>query len=280
MNLQSTGAQGVTDKAGNALDGEWVNSISTYPSGDGVAGGNFSFGFNVLPGDIARAGIVNVQDVAVIGSSWQKTGFQLADVNGDGVVNGQDLAQVSANWLRTLPAITSVGAQQIASLSVTADESVTDNGSTALAATVANDIANPGTEQADSLGPVAGSIAAPLSTLSATSAQSAIASTAGASATSDDRKSAPLTTSGTLAPADAPKLGDKGRATRAAVIDSVMSLYADFGNDRLDQNARTRRASTTTAVSICTQSCQSAHWSRAVGILSRARDVRSLKGAA
>ena len=152
------------------MDGDWVNSVSTYPSGDGVAGGNFSFGFNVLPGDIARAGIVNVQDIAVIGSSWQKTGFQLGDVNGDGVVNGQDLAQVSANWLGTLPVITSVGTQQIASLSVTAGESVADNGSMALAATVANDIASPDTGQAASLGLVAGSIAAPLSPLSATSA--------------------------------------------------------------------------------------------------------------
>ena len=141
LDLQSTGAHAVTDKAGNALDGEWVNGVSTYPSGNGVAGGDFNFEFNVLPGDIAHAGIVQCTGHCRHASSWQKTGFQLGDINGDGVVNGQDLAQVSANWQGTLPAITSAGTQQIASQSVTAGESVADSGSMALAATVANDIA-------------------------------------------------------------------------------------------------------------------------------------------
>ena len=51
---------GVTDVAGNALDGEWVNpdfigdtnpSISTFPSGDGNVGGDFEFRVTVLDGD-------------------------------------------------------------------------------------------------------------------------------------------------------------------------------------------------------------------------------------
>ena len=39
-------------RAGNALDGEWTDGVSTYPSGNGIAGGNFEFHFNVLGGDV------------------------------------------------------------------------------------------------------------------------------------------------------------------------------------------------------------------------------------
>ena len=48
INLQVL-ASGVRDVSGNMLDGEWVNSSSTA-SGNGTAGGDFSFQFNVLPG--------------------------------------------------------------------------------------------------------------------------------------------------------------------------------------------------------------------------------------
>ena len=33
------------------LDGEWIDGTAVMPSGDGTAGGNFSFRFNTLPGD-------------------------------------------------------------------------------------------------------------------------------------------------------------------------------------------------------------------------------------
>ncbi len=40
MVLHSTGASAVRDTTGNnALDGEWTNSTSVYPSGNGTAGG-------------------------------------------------------------------------------------------------------------------------------------------------------------------------------------------------------------------------------------------------
>ena len=53
--LNADGSNPIEDAAGNRLDGEWTNPTSTtatggsvYPSGNGTAGGNFDFRFNVL----------------------------------------------------------------------------------------------------------------------------------------------------------------------------------------------------------------------------------------
>lgn len=45
------GAAGVSDIEGNALDGEWTNGVNLDDSGDGVAGGDFSYRVMSLPGD-------------------------------------------------------------------------------------------------------------------------------------------------------------------------------------------------------------------------------------
>ncbi len=74
-----------------------------YPSGNGTAGGDFNFAFNVLPGDVNQDGIVNVQDLTLVTSGWLEAG-PVGDVNADGLVNGEDLALLSSNWLTTLPA--------------------------------------------------------------------------------------------------------------------------------------------------------------------------------
>jgi probable HAF family extracellular repeat protein len=107
LRLHSTGSGAVTDTGGAALDGEWTNGVSAYPSGNGVAGGDFQFAFNVLPGDVAQANIVNVQSVALVSAEWLHTGYQPADANGDGIVNSQDSAVISANWF-SMPASLSV----------------------------------------------------------------------------------------------------------------------------------------------------------------------------
>ncbi|AMV30541.1 Cadherin domain protein [Pirellula sp. SH-Sr6A] len=52
INLQVLAA-GVTDSSGNRLDGEWSNTLSAI-SGNGFAGGDFNFQFNVLPGKAAQ----------------------------------------------------------------------------------------------------------------------------------------------------------------------------------------------------------------------------------
>ena len=76
--LNADGPGPITDLAGNALDGEWLNpatttstSSDTWPSGNGAAGGNFTFLFNVLPGDINHDGLVNGVDLSLQGSNWQ-----------------------------------------------------------------------------------------------------------------------------------------------------------------------------------------------------------------
>ena len=122
INLASTGAAAVTDTHGIALDGEWTNGAHAYPSGNGVAGGDFNFAFNVLPADANQDGIVNGQDLALISSSWLSAG-PAGDINADHIVNGQDLALVSSQWLATLPGVgaaiastSSTGSQTAAAL--------------------------------------------------------------------------------------------------------------------------------------------------------------------
>ena len=81
------------------------SSSSVYPSGNGTAGGNFLFRFNVLPGDANQDGTVNVSDLAALGANWQqsRTGWANGDFNSDGVMDVSDLAAVGANWQRGLP---------------------------------------------------------------------------------------------------------------------------------------------------------------------------------
>ena len=102
IDLHASGPADVTNGQATALDGEWTNATSVYPSGNGSAGGDFNFAFNVLPGDVNQDGIINVQDLALVSSGWLSAG-PAGDVNADGIVNSQDLAFLSSNWLATLP---------------------------------------------------------------------------------------------------------------------------------------------------------------------------------
>ncbi|HEY1603438.1 MAG TPA: proprotein convertase P-domain-containing protein [Pirellulales bacterium] len=104
LNLASTGAAAVKDNAGNSLDGEWTSAASSYPSGNGTPGGDFHFGFNVLPADLNQDGVVNGLDINQIASHWLATGGLLGDVNGDAVVNGLDINAIASQWLTSLPA--------------------------------------------------------------------------------------------------------------------------------------------------------------------------------
>lgn len=101
---------GVTDLEGNALDGEWVNpsalavthaAISEFPSGDGVAGGNFTFVATLLPADANLDNRVDLIDWTILGENY---GAQLAavfsdaDTNGDGAVDLIDLDAFGSQW--------------------------------------------------------------------------------------------------------------------------------------------------------------------------------------
>ena len=88
----------VTNSAGIALDGEWTNGgsgASNYPSGNGTAGGNFDFRFNVLPCDVNQSGTVTTADGTAISSHylyWTTTTGYVAywDTTGKGGVTGLD----------------------------------------------------------------------------------------------------------------------------------------------------------------------------------------------
>src|SRR5439155_4849211 len=104
------------------LDGEWVNPDpravppvrgNGYPSGDGVAGGVFSFLINVLSGDATGDGQVNALDLSDVkrrlnrraGDGVVGTGAYaaLGDVNGDGMINALDVSGVKQRLNRRLP---------------------------------------------------------------------------------------------------------------------------------------------------------------------------------
>ena len=107
IDVKSSGSGAVTDALGNGLDGEWTNGTSNYPSGNGTAGGDFKFAFEVLPGNLHQDGIVNAQDIGTLASHWLQTNGIVGDANGDGIVNcaghrGDRLALVghAACWRR------------------------------------------------------------------------------------------------------------------------------------------------------------------------------------
>ena len=98
----------VANLFGMPLDGDWTTSASGFPSGDGTAGGDFSFRFNVLPGDVDQNGVVAGPDgTAVRNHLLQDTtmaGYSpLLDVNADGAITSQDGSLVRMHLLDSLP---------------------------------------------------------------------------------------------------------------------------------------------------------------------------------
>ena len=57
-----------------------------------------------LVGDVNTDGVVNIQDLVIVGSNFGKTGQNKADVNGDGVVNIVDLVKVAGTFGNTAAA--------------------------------------------------------------------------------------------------------------------------------------------------------------------------------
>ena len=103
----------------NGLDGEWTNPPSigaagdTYPSGDGSAGGDFNFRFNVLRGDATGDGQVNALDLADVkrrlgrragdGVTGAGAYSVFGDITMDGQINALDLAAVKQRLNNRLP---------------------------------------------------------------------------------------------------------------------------------------------------------------------------------
>jgi len=115
--LPGTGTSPVRDTAGNILDGEWANPTSysqagatdTFPSGDGVAGGDFAFRFDVLPGDSTGGslGKVNVADINQTKSRSslpETTSSYRSDFDGNNLVNVADITYAkSRSAISSLP---------------------------------------------------------------------------------------------------------------------------------------------------------------------------------
>ena len=97
---------------GRLLDGDFTNFL---PSGDGSAGGDFAFRFNVLPGDVDRNGAVNIFDTLATrnrqGTSTTSPGTApntytpFHDVDGNGAINIFDTLAVRNRQGTSLPAV-------------------------------------------------------------------------------------------------------------------------------------------------------------------------------
>jgi hypothetical protein len=99
----------ITDLVSNALDGEWADGSSTYPSGNGTAGGDFLFRMNVLPGDASQNGIVQANDwnairLALLSVPGDAAYSVLKDINGNGQIQANDWNFSRSRLLDTLPA--------------------------------------------------------------------------------------------------------------------------------------------------------------------------------
>ena len=90
-------------RAAVSLDGEWQNGITTTTSGNGVAGGDFSFQMNVLTGDVNRDGLVGSADTGLLfpalGLGIGADSYTVfADINGSGTVAVNDLATIRSSY--------------------------------------------------------------------------------------------------------------------------------------------------------------------------------------
>ncbi|MAE68140.1 MAG: hypothetical protein CMJ18_28150 [Phycisphaeraceae bacterium] len=107
--LALDGLKVTSTASGLALDGEWTNEVSSFPSGDGAAGGDFTFRFDVAPADVDRDGAATVFDIKpvrdALGSSAGGAEYSIfADLNGDAIVDDSDKGPLRANLGRVLPA--------------------------------------------------------------------------------------------------------------------------------------------------------------------------------
>ena len=85
----------VVDAEANALDGEWTTGVSRFGSGDGTAGGQFAFRFNVVPGDVDGSGRVTLDEAGLVRSKNGKLVTSLGyfyriDLDGSGGITSAE----------------------------------------------------------------------------------------------------------------------------------------------------------------------------------------------
>jgi hypothetical protein len=113
LDLDANGADAVSGLDGTLLDGEWTNNVSTA-SGNGTAGGDFQFNFNVLPTDVNNTGTVNSYDYVYIrqldAKSTTSVGYVAKrDVDGNGVINLSDWQEALNRAYDALPGGSAAG---------------------------------------------------------------------------------------------------------------------------------------------------------------------------
>jgi len=108
----------VTDGAGNALDGEWWEATSSYPSGNGSAGGSFFFRLKVLPGDVDGNGEVRSSDTIKVrrksGTSLGEKNYSpFHDVDGSGEIGSSDTIKVRRKGNTYVPSSVATGSYSV-----------------------------------------------------------------------------------------------------------------------------------------------------------------------
>ena len=107
LDLDAGGANAVRDLDNNVLDGEWTNNFSTV-SGNGTAGGDFQFNFNVLSTDVNNSANVSSFDYVYIrqleGKSTTSLGYVAKrDIDGSGLIDSSDWREAIDRYFETLP---------------------------------------------------------------------------------------------------------------------------------------------------------------------------------
>jgi|GEM_PF-6676255 len=114
LDLDGDGLDPVADLDGNLLDGEWTDEVSTFDSGNGTAGGDFEFRFNVLEGDAYTTGNVDYYDyiyiLYAVGLDTLDTGYNASyDLDGDGLIETADWQEALSHLWTNLPTGTPAG---------------------------------------------------------------------------------------------------------------------------------------------------------------------------
>lgn len=108
--LRLTVEDTVEDFAGNPLNGDWEDRLSTYPSGDDDAGGEFAFRFRTNSAKFSGDGTVAANDLSRLlvglGSSIDSNRYSArSDFDADGAIAANDLSTLLARLGTGLPEI-------------------------------------------------------------------------------------------------------------------------------------------------------------------------------